>query len=48
MRDDDYFKSSLGITNVPSSERLRQRLDEEAENYLPVVKKCSVAMLKKR
>lgn len=46
MRDDDYFKSSLGITNVPSSERLRQRLDEEAENYLSVVQKCSVTMLK--
>ena len=46
MRDDDYFKSSLGITNVPSSERLRQRLDQEAENYLSVVQKCSVTMLK--
>jgi len=46
MRDDDYFKNSLGITNVPSAERLRQRLDEEAGSYLQVVQKCSVAMLK--
>lgn len=46
MRNDDYFKNSLGITNVPSAERLRQRFDEEAENYLPIVQKCSVAMLK--
>ncbi len=46
MREDDYFKSSLGITNVPSAERLRQRLDEQAENYLAVAEKCSVAMLK--
>jgi len=28
MRDDDYFKQSLGIRGVPSPERLRQRLDE--------------------
>ena len=46
MQEDDYFKNSLGITNVPSVERLRQRLDEEAENYLTVVQKCSVDMLK--
>jgi hypothetical protein len=46
MRDDDFFKSSLGITNVPSAERLRQRLDEQAESYLAVAQKCSVAMLK--
>ena len=47
MRDDDYFKHALGINNVPSSERLRQRLDEGAEALLPIVKGCSVAMLKK-
>jgi len=46
MRGDDYFKDSLGITNVPSAERLRQRLDEHAEDYLAVAQKCSVAMLK--
>jgi len=47
MRADDYFKQSLGIRNVPSSERLRQRLDEDAEAFLPIIKDCSVAMLKK-
>ena len=47
MREDDYFKDSLGITNVPSAERLRQRLDEEAEVYLSIAQKCSVSMLKK-
>jgi Transposase DDE domain group 1 len=46
MRDDDYFKSSLGISNVPSAERLRQRLDEHAEQILAVAQKCSIAMLK--
>jgi hypothetical protein len=46
MRDDDYFKNSLGITNVPSAERLRQRLDEEAEKFLDLANTCSVTMLK--
>jgi len=47
MRDDDYFKKSLGITRVPSAERLRQRLDEEADRHREIVEKCSVTMLKK-
>ena len=47
-RDDDHFKSALGIiTNVPSVERLRQRLDEHAQEYLTVAHKCSVTLLKK-
>lgn len=45
MRKDDYFKNSLGITNIPSAERLRQRIDEDAEAYLSVAQNCSVAML---
>jgi hypothetical protein len=47
MRDDTYFKQSLGISNVPSVERLRQRLDENAETLLPIIKDCAVTMLKK-
>jgi hypothetical protein len=47
MRGDRYFKSSLGITNVPSAERLRQRLDKEADRYRTVAEKCSINMLKK-
>lgn len=46
MRDDDYFKHSLDITNIPSAERLRQRLDQEAETYLDIANTCSLAMLK--
>ena len=30
-RNDDYFKAALSIQQVPSSARLRQRLDEHAE-----------------
>ena len=47
MRSDEYFKQSLGIGNVPSAERLRQRLDQDADTLLPIIKECSVAMLKK-
>jgi len=47
MRQDQFFKNSLGIRHIPSAERLRQRLDEEAGNLLPLVQSCSVKMLKK-
>jgi hypothetical protein len=46
MRDDEYFKQSLGIGNIPSAERLRQRLDEQAEAYIDIANTCSVNMLK--
>jgi hypothetical protein len=46
MRDDTYFKQSLGISNVPSVERLRQRLYENAHALLPIIKDCSVTMIK--
>jgi len=46
MRQDTYFKNALGIKNVPSAERLRQRFDEKAKNFLPIAQKCSVDMLK--
>ena len=47
MRQDTYFKNALGIKNVPSAEKLRQRFDEEAKNFLLIAQKCSVNMLKK-
>jgi len=46
MRDDTYFKQSLGINNVPSTERLRQRLDEDAQTLLPIIEDCSITMLR--
>ena len=46
MHDDDYFKQSLGIKSVPSAERLRQRLDEQADKYLSIAQQCSINMLK--
>jgi hypothetical protein len=46
MRQDTYFMNALGIKHVPSAETIRQRLDEKAEKFLPIIKKCSVDMLK--
>lgn len=45
MHDDEYFKRSLGITSVPSAERLRQRLDEQADAYQAIAQQCSLNML---
>jgi hypothetical protein len=46
-REDDYFKQALGINRVPSTETLRQRLDEVAPDLLPLADACSVEFLKK-
>ena len=47
MRDDEYFKQSLGIGRLPSAERLRQRLDEgAAAGLVPLVARSSRTMLK--
>lgn len=46
MRDDEYFKNSLAITNIASAETLRQRIDQEAEKYLDIANRCSIALLK--
>lgn len=48
MLDDAYVNNSLSIANVPSTERLRQRLDEEAENYLPMAQKMRSGQAEKR
>ena len=37
MRGDDYFKVALGIKNVPSAARLRQRFDKQASNFERVI-----------
>ena len=47
MRGDGYFQQALGIGRIPSTERLRQRLDEAAANGLiPLVSRSSQSMLK--
>ncbi len=44
-RDDEFFKAALDIVRVPSVERLRQRMDERAEDYLPLVTRASIDFL---
>ncbi|MDD4913431.1 MAG: IS1380 family transposase [Methylococcales bacterium] len=44
-RHDLYFKSSLSIQQVPSTARLRQRLDEHAEALLPIVYNSNIDFL---
>lgn len=42
FREDGFFRESLGIKQVPSISRMRQRLDEGAECWLPVISECSI------
>jgi len=37
MRNDKYFKQALGVKQVPSAETLRQRFDETAEAFAPII-----------
>ena len=46
-RDDDFFRQSMGIDKIPSTETLRQRLDEIAPLLLPLADAGSVEFLKK-
>ena len=45
--EDEYFKESLGIGQVPSAETLRQRLDAYAEPFRKVVEESAVEMVKR-
>ena len=45
MRDDRYFKHALGIRQMPSSARLRQRFDEDAQALIPLIDDASVEFL---
>jgi len=41
----DYFKASLAIHQVPSRARLRQRLDENADVWLPIIYQSNIDFL---
>lgn len=45
VRDDEFFIEALGVSTVPSAVTLRQRLDERAAAFLPVVEEASVDFL---
>ena len=42
-----FYQSALGIEELPSEATLRQRLDGQAVNFLPIVKKASLEFLKR-
>ena len=41
-----FFTTSMGITDIPSEAMLRQRMDNHAKAFLPVVEKASQDFLK--
>ena len=45
VREDEYFHTALGVGNVPSAETLRQRLDDHAQAFLPLVVEAGTAFL---
>jgi len=47
FRADDFFRESLGNKHVPSEGTMRQRMDEHAEAFLPVVSWASIELLQK-
>lgn len=46
-RGDEYFRAALGIEHVPSSARLRQRMDERALEYARVVDEANIVFLER-
>jgi hypothetical protein len=44
-RHDDFFKAAMGIKQSPSSARLRQRFDEDAQALIPLLDEASVEFL---
>lgn len=44
-RGDRFFQASLGIKQMPSSARLRQRFDEDAPALIPLLDDASIAFL---
>lgn len=47
FRSDDFFRDALGNKHVPSEGTMRQRMDEHAEAFLPVLSWASVELLQK-
>lgn len=46
-RGDDFFRESLGNEHVPSEGTMRQRMDEHAAAFLPLVSWASIEFLQK-
>lgn len=46
-RTDDFFRESLANKHVPSEATMRQRMDDRAEEFLPVMSWASIELLEK-
>ncbi len=46
VREDRFFADALGISTVPSEVTLRQRFDDRAEAFLPLVTQGAVGFLR--
>jgi len=44
-RSDPFFKASLGIKQIISSSRLRQRFDEDARHLIPIIDEANIEFL---
>ena len=44
-RHDDWFKRSMGIKQMPSSSRLRQRFNEDATELIPLIEEALAELL---
>lgn len=45
VREDDFFRTAMGIDSIPSTETLRQRLDAQARPLLALVNEASIGFL---
>ena len=45
MQDDAFYHESLSITQVPSTDRIRQRIDERSKEYESLVSQASIDFL---
>ena len=45
VRDDRYFQQALGIRQMPSAARLRQRFDEDAQGLIPLIDEANMAFI---
>ena len=44
-RHDDWYKKSMGIKQMPSASRLRQRFNEDANQLIPIIEDSLIEML---
>ena len=46
-RHDPFFRQALGIKQMPSTSRLRQRFDEDAVNLIPLINQANIEFIQR-